>query len=280
MVFQSLHAAEIPFIAALQAIRSPSLDTAMTFLNSFDTMQFYLLLVTVAWYAYDQKCGVRLFFLTIISIAINGYCKDVFEQPRPEAFSPSVAMLHASSFGFPSGGAQNMTALFLFLAFTIRRRWFSFFSLFFVLLISFSRVYLGVHFPSDVVGGWIIGGTLFAAYFWILPRAEQFLANGSPWPLFFLSAIAPLIVSKLFIRHDPVKSGFSLLVPATCIGLIWGTPLSPPKTYRQRIGRTALALLGLLVIFWGANQYPEPFRYVLFGLWLSLGMPVLSRSLV
>lgn len=277
MFFESLHSFEITRMAALQSMHSAPLDTIMRFLNSFDTIQFYLLLVTVIWYSYDQKIGVRLFFLAIASIAINGYVKAVCGQPRPEAFSPSVALLHASSFGFPSGGAQNMTALFLFLAFTIRKQWFSILSLLFVLLISFSRVYLGVHFPSDVVGGWIIGAALCAVYMWALPTIESYVTAFSPWTNFWLSVATPLAIYEVLLRNDPLKSSFSLVVPACSIGLIWSAPLPPPQLFRQRIGRTIIGLLGLLMIFWGADQYPESFRYILFGLWLSLLTPAICR---
>lgn len=277
MFFESLHSLEIARMAALQSIHSASLDTLMRFLNSFDTIQFYLLLVTVVWYGYDQKCGVRLFFLAITTIAINGFVKGLCGQPRPEALNPSVALLHATSFGFPSGGAQNMIALVLFLVFTIRKSWFSIVSLLFVVLIGFSRVYLGVHFPSDVVGGWIIGAFVCALYMAALPTLESIVRAFSPSTNFLLSFAGLVVIYKWLVPNDPVKSAFSLTLPACSVGLIWGTPLPPPRSFRQRIGRTIIGLLGLFVIFWGADTYPEPFRYILFGLWLSLLTPAICR---
>jgi membrane-associated phospholipid phosphatase len=279
MLFQSIHTMEAALMLHLQAIRSAFLDNIIIFLNSCDTIPFYLLLITLCWYAYDQKCGVRLFILFIISLAVNSFCKEVFEQPRPFAIDPSLGILHSSSFGFPSGGAQNMTALFLFMAVSVRKVWFSVVSLLFVLLISFSRVYLGLHFPTDVLGGWAIGATLFFLYDKMIPHAERYMSQQSPWTQFILSLLFVFALFQLKTVYPHIRVAFSMLVPGCAIGLIWQESPSSTLTRQQRTLGTLIALVGIDIFLFHVGQYPDisSFQFLLIGLWLSLGTPTLNK---
>jgi undecaprenyl-diphosphatase len=105
------------------------------------------------------------FLLLIASgggIVLNGVLKASFDRPRPQLFEWLTAPVSSS---FPSGHAMSSAIVYFTVAYLIarleKRRWMRavtiIASLLIVLLISVSRLYLGVHYPSDVVAGVVIG---------------------------------------------------------------------------------------------------------------------------
>jgi undecaprenyl-diphosphatase len=99
---------------------------------------------------------------TLGGILLNGVLKLGFNRPRPSIFVPAV---HTVSSSFPSGHAMSAAIVYSTVAYLAARlhkrywaRWLVMTAaLFLVALISFSRIYLGVHYPSDVVAGVAIG---------------------------------------------------------------------------------------------------------------------------
>lgn len=90
--------------------------------------------------------------------------KEIFSRPRPQIVSHLV---NVDTYSFPSGHSAISTIVYLALAFLIFKfeikrsikLYFLSSAIFLILLIGFSRIYLGVHFPSDVLGGWALGLT-------------------------------------------------------------------------------------------------------------------------
>ena len=94
---------------------------------------------------------------------INPMLKSVFDRPRPQLFEWRAHYAGLSS--FPSGHATMSMVLFVVLAYVIHRlaerRWMEIVAMVlagtYVLLIGVSRLYLGVHYPSDVLAGYVVG---------------------------------------------------------------------------------------------------------------------------
>jgi membrane-associated phospholipid phosphatase len=286
MNFEAMHHFEIQLMHHLQWIRSPWLDGVMLYLNLFDTMIFYYFLIVCAWYAYDRKTGIHLLFLYVLGCWVNQNMKDLFGQPRPFQMDPTLGLLSVSYFGFPSGAAQVMLALFGFLALRVQRAWFWASSIFFVLLIGFSRVYLGIHFPSDIVGGWIIGALLLFAYVRCVPSLERFLATQSRMNALLLCVASAIFLAIFSMQHDargPIIGGFG-----ASIGLLFVSPLPAPRCLYERIGRVALAfggffVLPLLLVPMMQKILPLPgIRAIVsfaWGLWVSGGVPYVCKLL-
>ena len=102
-----------------------------------------------------------LFLATIHLYSLNGIFKMLGRGPRPYWVSAKVQpLVHEKSFGIPSGHAMNATSVWGGVAREAKQRWVTILCVALVLLVSFSRLVLGVHFISDVLAGLALGGLL------------------------------------------------------------------------------------------------------------------------
>ncbi|MHB8860485.1 MAG: phosphatase PAP2 family protein [Minisyncoccota bacterium] len=102
------------------------------------------------------------FVTTLAGAAVSGLAlKDIVQRARPDGLIPAIT---ESGFSFPSGHAVASMAFYGFVAFLLCRQYPRHAKLIgaaaaaIILAIGFSRLYLGVHFPSDVIAGYVLGG--------------------------------------------------------------------------------------------------------------------------
>lgn len=142
----------------------------MRFFTFLGFEEFYLFVAPAVLWCIDVRLGLRLGLQLMISSSINSILKLVFHHPRPYWYSENVqAFDMETSFGIPSGHAQNAVVVWGTIAAQIGRWWAWLLAILLAFMIGFSRLYLGVHFPTDVLLGWIIGILLL----WALMRWEE-----------------------------------------------------------------------------------------------------------
>jgi undecaprenyl-diphosphatase len=144
-------------------------DFLMPFITDLNKQRIVLVFVAVIllWMLIRGRRHVRITaILLIITIVVSdqlnsSVIKYWLERPRPCHSLQNVHLLVScgSGFSFPSSHAVNNFAAALILAFFFPRTKWWFFG--FAAIVAFSRVYVGVHYPSDVIGGAVIG--LFCA---------------------------------------------------------------------------------------------------------------------
>ena len=145
------------------------LISPIRFISFFGTAEFYLLIMPALYWCFDTTLGLRIGIILLSSDALNFILKAALHTARPFWVSRQVTgFSFESSFGMPSGHAQNSAAVFGLLAASLKRGWVWVVSLIAIFLIGFSRVYLAVHFPQDVIVGWSIGFILV----WIFLKLE------------------------------------------------------------------------------------------------------------
>ncbi len=158
-----IHAWGIQLIALLQGA-APWLRGPMAFFSFLGTEEFFLVLLPFVYWCVDAALGARVGIILCLSTSVNDLCKFAFHDPRPYWISSRVqALANETSYGLPSGHAQNATAIWGLVGAAGRGlvRWLAVAVIF---MIGLSRVFLAVHFPSDVLAGWLIGAVVLWAF--------------------------------------------------------------------------------------------------------------------
>jgi undecaprenyl-diphosphatase len=155
--------------------------------------EFYLFLLPVVYWAIDREIGIRLGYLSLLSAWINSVFKHLFAIPRPAA--PQLDIPYpATDPSFPSGHAQGAVVNWAYLAYRFRNRIFRVISVIIILGIGLSRLVLGVHFPQDVLGGWIIGLGVLLVYIWLEEPVGRWIADQRTPVQVLLAVGVPLIL--------------------------------------------------------------------------------------
>lgn len=151
------------FVLLNQRWTSPALDVVMPFVTDFDHWRIPVilaLLVLLARGGTEVRLGVLFAVLAVVvadQVSSSGI-KAMVERPRPfDVIAGTRRLSDAYGFAFPSSHAANTFAAGTFLAVRFRRCWPV---LAVPAVISYSRVYVGVHWPLDVLAGAVLGAAI------------------------------------------------------------------------------------------------------------------------
>jgi len=151
---------DAPIMLAIHQYSQPWLDTLFIGITNSAGKYIPLFLLgalVLLWIKHKKIEIVSLIVSLVGAIIINGALKILFARPRPAIFPPITVEY---SYSFPSGHTMTAMAFYGFVAILLwqwhRRIWALAFGGW-VLLVALSRVYLGVHYPSDVLGALAVG---------------------------------------------------------------------------------------------------------------------------
>jgi membrane-associated phospholipid phosphatase len=284
----------LDFIRVVQTIASPPLTAVVRVITHIGGEAAYIILLPLLYWCIDEKKGLRLGLAVLISAWINMTLKFLLDQPRPffEGYDPSLGLINERLGGLPSGHAQNTLVMLFIIASWIKKKWAFVCVAVLCILIGFSSIYLGVHFPNDIIAGWILGGIVLCGYFMLGDRIETLLVKGG----FRAGMIASAVLSFVMILYLPDKE---LLMPG---GIVFGLGIgyclnrryvgfasnallgrSGTEKYLTLCARMFLGLIGFMLVFVAAgnlipresnNQNLYGFIHVaLAGFWVSVAAP-------
>jgi membrane-associated phospholipid phosphatase len=159
-----IQAWEINFILWFQNI-GDWLTPIMKFFTLLGYPLPYLVFIMLIYWCIDRRLGIRIAIFVLLSASVNEILKQAIHAPRPYWLNSRVQPLyHAlTSFGMPSGHAQQAMAWVVVGAY-LKEKWFWIVTIVFPFMIGISRAYLGVHFPTQIVAGWLIGGIMIIGF--------------------------------------------------------------------------------------------------------------------
>ena len=288
----------VDVILWLQSLAHPILDVFFGLITDTASEEFFLVALPLILWCYDVQVGVRFVVIFLLSVYGNGLLKDFFQTTRPYLVDSRVRALKVDTGGgyaLPSGHTQNATIFWLYLATLVRRWWFWLVAGLLVVLVALSRMYLGLHWPQDVLGGFLLGGVFLLAA-WGLFRLWDRSGGRLPlWAGLLLSLIGPLV---LLLVAQRVATPGTVDTAAHALGVVAGMGAGyvlerrylvfQPRgvAWWKHVLKIVIGVLGLFVlryalkpVFSLAQSVPpdwEAFlRYGIIGIWGSLGAPAL-----
>ncbi len=250
-----MHTVELEWIRKIQEVlRSAWLDRFFLGWGYVDTLGFILIVVSAVWYLLDRRIGIRLIYVFLLNAVVNQALKSYFGLPRPCQVDPSVGLLCFPNHGFPSGAAQQAILIAGIIFVESHKKLYRCLGILFALFLCFSRIYLGVHYFSDILGGLIVGGVLLVVYAKLFPLCEKC------WKLYVWLCPVLLLLIGRFKAVD---------LASFAVGLAIGLLLS--RREERGICKFVSVLVGLFVFSAGMSLYPLfsiPLA-ILSGLWLS-----------
>lgn len=150
---------ELEILRGIQSIANPFFDFIFQLFTVFGEELIIIPFLTIIYWGYDKKLGEYVGFSVFTSLLLNNSMKDIFKFKRPigEEGIRSLRVNTATGYSFPSGHSQGAAAFYGSVALYLRKKFIYIISFAVMFLVGFSRLYLGVHYPKDVLVGLVIG---------------------------------------------------------------------------------------------------------------------------
>jgi len=150
----------------------------------------YLIIVAYMVYKFRWKAVVSLIFIALAvtladQVSVHAF-KNVFMRLRPCHTPKLQDIVHlvnnkcGGQYGFVSSHAANTFAVAFFLSKLFKNKGFTYFIFFWASIVSYSRIYLGVHFPFDIIGGAALGSILGFSIFYFHQLFQKYLSIKFP----------------------------------------------------------------------------------------------------
>ena len=257
---------------------SPALDGFMNAVSFLGRIEFFLVFIPFIYWTIDRRIGVRTLLILIYANFLNTSLKLLFHQPRPYWLGNVKELTIEPTYGIPSSHASSSISVGGYLITRIKENGTRVVIGVIILLIGISRLYLGAHFPHDVLFGWLVG----LAVLWAIAKwGEQVIGWLRSKSLSFQIGIGfanslLIILIGLLIRliisgtPDPASySSFSadarsVTLFFTLSGALFGTAsgyalmrqfarFESTNIWRIRLIRYAVGIVGLLLIYYGLD---------------------------
>ncbi|QEN06613.1 phosphatase PAP2 family protein [Oceanispirochaeta crateris] len=284
-------------LAFFQTQANPFWDGMATGITMFGEELIYILIIAVFFWGISKKKGMILAFTLLTSLFLNNLVKILVHSPRPFEVLDNIngkRLKTATGYSFPSGHTQGASSFYFTLVYLFRNRLFQLCCLVILFLVGISRLYLGVHWPLDVLGGWFLG----ISTAWLVASKIDRLwedPSGLERLILILSGLTILFTAmmsflEVFYFRGAVKTEDFFKGAGILLGCFSGflierrfTDFSASKgTLLQKILRIFIGISGIVLLQGGVKvllsdaAFSHLLRYALMGLWMTLIFPWLG----
>lgn len=261
---------EISVLSWLESLRTPLLNTIMEAVSFLGEDTVLIVLVSILYFMFQKESAYRICFVTVCSLGLNGIVKNICKIPRP--FSTGrvtcVRPETATGYSFPSGHTQNFATWTTAVSNILKKPWVWWTVLVLSALMGFSRMYLGAHYPSDVVVGLLLG--ISVGFFGSVLYEKVKTPKKLLFPI-FLGMVGFALI--FLIAPDPHYADYF-----KCVGLMGGLTVSSlldtrygTMTYDvpfyKKLIRVAVALVLALLLKEGTTLISFPNNLSLSLIW-------------
>lgn len=313
-----IHQFELPIIETLQSWGA-SMQPFWKAITILGDETFYLLFMPLVYWCVNALAGLRIGVMLLLSASTNSFFKIIFKSPRPYWLSDKIkpGAFH-DSFGLPSGHAQNSAAVWGWTAKENDKTVATWILSIMIFLIGLSRIFLGVHFISDVLLGWAIGAVLVSLFAHYSKNIGQSLLKLSLAKKLLLTALGTLLMIAfpalvklisnawqvpaewiaLAGKIDPMNLKSALTTAGVWFGMLAGFSillhqkgvLQSHLGSWQKLVRFLIGIVGVFALYAGLGKLFQMemgllsmvlrfIRYSLIGFWVSWWSPLLFQKI-
>lgn len=248
---------EISFMEWLQARLPEWCVPIISALSMFGEELLLIAILGFIYWSYDKKVGKKIGLSMLAANVWNPMLKNLVLRLRPYFASDRIELLRkidteadamdvaAQGYSFPSGHSANAVATYGSIADSYRKKWLTAIALVLPLLVGFSRVAVGAHFPTDVFAGWGIG--IIALI--VIPFLQEKLPNA--WLLYGILLVTAL-PGFFYCKSNDYYTAY---------GMLLGFALAEPFERKfvnfantRSVIRSILRVLGGGIIYLGLNK--------------------------
>ena len=248
---------EVNLMEGLQRNIGSTGISIISFFSMFGEEILLVLFLGFIYWCYDKKLGRTMGLTAIMGLTWNAMAKNIALRRRPYFDHENIKILRvvepeadiynisAQGYSFPSGHSTNAVTAFGSLAAGLRKRWTRVVAIAIPLLTGFSRVVVGAHYPTDVLGGWLLGVIIVLVVLLLQKRVKNTL-------LLYGILLLVNVPGFFYCKSADYYTGAGLL-----IGFMGATLLDDHCVHFENTRKPLwrlLRLLGGLAIYFALNK--------------------------
>jgi len=285
---------DIRFILWLQQFSNPLLDSFFTYITMIGNTEYYMIAVPIFYWCINKRDAFKFIIFFLGSMYLNAVIKAMTAVARPAGDGLRILYNESTrgSSSFPSGHTQGTASFWGYMALYFKNKYFTAVSVIIIILVATSRIYLGLHFPIDVLGGLFLAFIILCLFKLVYDPIVIRLQKLNRGIRILLSMFLPLLLLLLPGDDKGMLVGF-------LIGLIIGSQIevyyvnfetsAPILKQILKLSIGIIGLFGLRVVLKGffitiglsdlTALGSDILRYFIIGLWASYIAPLIFVKL-
>ncbi len=247
---------EVALILWIQAHMGAAGTAIASFLSAFGEEFACVAVIGFLYWCYDKRIGRFVGLNALVGLVLNPMLKNIFIRRRPYFDTPEIQCLKpvdksadiyniaAQEYSFPSGHSTNALTVYGSIAEYAKRNVLTVITVVLTVLIGVSRFCLGVHYPTDVLGGWLLGLVVIIAVPWLQSRFHN--------PRLFYGLLLLLGLPGFFYcKSTDFFTGYGMLL-GFVLGIEFEQKFVNFEGTRSPL-RSVLRVAGGVLVFFGLN---------------------------